>query len=55
MSLRSLAADGIVSYFKKQAGPSSVELHDDADFQKFVSDSDASVVGELQSLQCLLS
>uniref|UniRef100_A0A3Q3X2F3 Protein disulfide-isomerase n=1 Tax=Mola mola TaxID=94237 RepID=A0A3Q3X2F3_MOLML len=38
-------ADGIVSYFKKQAGPASVELHDDADFQKFVSDSDASVVG----------
>lgn len=39
--------DGIVSYLKKQAGPASVELKTEQDFTKFVSDHDASVVGEL--------
>lgn len=51
-----LSADGIVSYFKKQAGPASVELKDEAAFHKFIEDEDASVVGELllevQSLLC---
>lgn len=42
-----LSVDGIVSFFKKQAGPASVELKDDADFQKFIADEDASVIGEL--------
>lgn len=41
--------EGIVSYFKKQVGPASVELKDDADLQKFISDKDGSVVGELLS------
>uniref|UniRef100_A0A8C4DKN3 Protein disulfide-isomerase n=1 Tax=Dicentrarchus labrax TaxID=13489 RepID=A0A8C4DKN3_DICLA len=40
-------ADGIVSFLKKQAGPASVELKTDADFQKYITDQDASVVGEL--------
>uniref|UniRef100_A0A671XVI5 Protein disulfide-isomerase n=1 Tax=Sparus aurata TaxID=8175 RepID=A0A671XVI5_SPAAU len=40
-------ADGIVSFLKKQAGPASVELKDDAAFQKFIADQDASVIGEL--------
>lgn len=39
--------DGIVSYFKKQAGPASVVLRDDGDLQTFISDEDASIVGEL--------
>ncbi|XP_029870129.1 protein disulfide-isomerase A3 [Aquila chrysaetos chrysaetos] len=38
-------ADGIVSHLKKQAGPASVALNSVADFEKFVSDKDASVVG----------
>uniref|UniRef100_A0A672P984 protein disulfide-isomerase n=1 Tax=Sinocyclocheilus grahami TaxID=75366 RepID=A0A672P984_SINGR len=38
-------ADGIVSHLKKQAGPSSVELKSEAEFQKFIGDRDASVVG----------
>ncbi|XP_071400813.1 protein disulfide-isomerase A3 [Centroberyx affinis] len=38
-------ADGIVSHLKKQAGPASVELKADADFEKFITDQDASVVG----------
>ncbi|KAM7152859.1 protein disulfide-isomerase A3 [Macrochelys suwanniensis] len=38
-------ADGIVSHLKKQAGPASVALHSVADFEKFISDKDASVVG----------
>lgn len=42
-----LSADGIVSFLKKQAGPASVEVKADADLQKFLSDQDASVVGEL--------
>ncbi|XP_039628990.1 protein disulfide-isomerase A3 [Polypterus senegalus] len=39
------SADGIVSHLKKQAGPASVELKTVADFEKFVGDKDASVVG----------
>lgn len=42
-----LSVDGIVSFFKKQAGPASVELKDEEHLQKFISDADASVVGEL--------
>ncbi|XP_028305825.1 protein disulfide-isomerase A3 [Gouania willdenowi] len=38
-------ADGIVTFLKKQAGPSSVPLKTDADFAKFIADGDASVVG----------
>ncbi|XP_042352180.1 protein disulfide-isomerase A3 [Plectropomus leopardus] len=38
-------ADGIVSFLKKQAGPASVELKDEAALEKFISDQDASVVG----------
>ncbi|XP_065268299.1 protein disulfide-isomerase A3 [Emys orbicularis] len=38
-------ADGIVSHLKKQAGPASVALRSVADFEKFISDKDASVVG----------
>ncbi|XP_036399480.1 protein disulfide-isomerase A3 [Megalops cyprinoides] len=38
-------ADGIVSHLKKQAGPASVEVKAVADFEKFVGDRDASVVG----------
>ncbi|XP_037600057.1 protein disulfide-isomerase A3 [Cebus imitator] len=38
-------ADGIVSHLKKQAGPASVPLKTEEEFQKFISDKDASVVG----------
>ncbi|XP_061780820.1 protein disulfide-isomerase A3 [Nerophis lumbriciformis] len=38
-------ADGIVSFLKKQAGPASVELKTEAEFEKFIADKDASVVG----------
>lgn len=38
-------ADGIVSQLKKQAGPASVELKSEADFEKYITDRDASVVG----------
>uniref|UniRef100_W5MK62 protein disulfide-isomerase n=1 Tax=Lepisosteus oculatus TaxID=7918 RepID=W5MK62_LEPOC len=38
-------ADGIVSYMKKQAGPSSVELRTEEDLDSFVSHFDGSVVG----------
>ncbi|NXQ79495.1 PDIA3 isomerase, partial [Nyctibius grandis] len=38
-------ADGIVSHLKKQAGPASVALSSVADFEKFIGDKDASVVG----------
>ncbi|XP_056137435.1 protein disulfide-isomerase A3 [Lampris incognitus] len=38
-------ADGIVSHLKKQAGPASVELKAEAEFAKFISDKDPSVVG----------
>uniref|UniRef100_A0A673IX05 Protein disulfide-isomerase A3 n=1 Tax=Sinocyclocheilus rhinocerous TaxID=307959 RepID=A0A673IX05_9TELE len=40
-------ADGIVSYMKKQAGPSSVALLSEADLDFFVDNYEASVVGEL--------
>ncbi|XP_013880516.1 protein disulfide-isomerase A3 [Austrofundulus limnaeus] len=39
------SADGIVSFLKKQAGPASVELKTEADFEKFIADKDASVIG----------
>lgn len=39
------SADGIVSYMKKQAGPSSVPLHNGRDLDAFVNNFDASVVG----------
>ncbi|XP_012697964.1 protein disulfide-isomerase A3 [Clupea harengus] len=38
-------ADGIVSHLKKQAGPASVEIKTEADFDKYTKDRDASVVG----------
>lgn len=38
--------DGIVSYMKKQAGPSSVALHSEAELDAFINGFDASVVGE---------
>ncbi|NWI40976.1 PDIA3 isomerase, partial [Picathartes gymnocephalus] len=38
-------ADGIVSHLKKQAGPASVALSSVAEFEKFIGDKDASVVG----------
>lgn len=38
--------DGIVSHLKKQAGPSSVELKSEKEYEKFIADRDASVVGE---------
>ncbi|XP_072535579.1 protein disulfide isomerase family A, member 7 [Salminus brasiliensis] len=38
-------ADGIVSYMKKQAGPSSVPLHSEADLDSFINTFEASVVG----------
>lgn len=38
--------DGIVSHLKKQAGPASVELKSEADFEKYIGDRDATVVGE---------
>lgn len=43
-----VSPDGIVSYFKKQVGPASVTLTDEEQFQKFISEKDASVVGEVQ-------
>ena len=42
-----LPVDGIVSFLKKQAGPASVELKDEADMVKFGSGPEAIVVGEL--------
>ncbi|KAM6973801.1 protein disulfide-isomerase A3 [Aplochiton taeniatus] len=39
------SADGIVSYLKKQAGPASVEIKTEADFEKFIEGRDAGVVG----------
>ncbi|XP_023653541.1 protein disulfide-isomerase A3-like [Paramormyrops kingsleyae] len=38
-------ADGIVSHLKKQAGPASVEIKTVAEFENYVNDRDASVVG----------
>ncbi|XP_069481275.1 protein disulfide-isomerase A3 [Ambystoma mexicanum] len=43
-------ADGIVSTLKKQAGPASVDLRSVEDFEKFVADKDASVVGFFKEL-----
>uniref|UniRef100_A0A8C6J3L7 Protein disulfide-isomerase n=1 Tax=Melopsittacus undulatus TaxID=13146 RepID=A0A8C6J3L7_MELUD len=40
-----LFSDGIVSHLKKQAGPASVALSSVAEFEKFIGDKDASVVG----------
>lgn len=45
--------DGIVSTMKKQSGPASVALRSLDEFEKFVSDSDASVIGECKSLSSL--
>lgn len=42
-------ADGIVSYMKKQAGPSSVALHSEPELDAFINGFYASVVGELLS------
>lgn len=41
-----MSADGIVAFFKKQVGPASVILTDEDQLQNFISDEDASVVGE---------
>uniref|UniRef100_A0A8B9XIG6 Protein disulfide-isomerase A3 n=1 Tax=Bos mutus grunniens TaxID=30521 RepID=A0A8B9XIG6_BOSMU len=43
-------ADGIVSHLKKQAGPASVPLKSEEEFEKFISDKDASVVGFFKDL-----
>ncbi|KAM4747715.1 protein disulfide-isomerase A3 [Rhinophrynus dorsalis] len=43
-------ADGIVSTMKKQAGPASVDLQSKEDFEKFIADKDASVVGFFREL-----
>ncbi|XP_048883078.1 protein disulfide isomerase family A, member 7 isoform X2 [Brienomyrus brachyistius] len=39
------SAEGIVSYMKKQAGPSSVPLHSEEELNSFINHFDASVVG----------
>ncbi|XP_018422420.1 PREDICTED: protein disulfide-isomerase A3 [Nanorana parkeri] len=44
------SADGIVSTMKKQAGPASVTLRSVDEFEKFIADSDASVVGFFRDL-----
>uniref|UniRef100_A0A8C7XAL3 Protein disulfide-isomerase n=1 Tax=Oryzias sinensis TaxID=183150 RepID=A0A8C7XAL3_9TELE len=46
-------ADGIVSFLKKQAGPASVELKTEADFEKFIGDQDASIVGDTSQAEFL--
>ncbi|XP_046875517.1 protein disulfide-isomerase A3-like [Hypomesus transpacificus] len=38
-------ADGIVHHMKKQAGPNSLSLHNQADLEAFINHFDASVVG----------
>nr|KAF6388283.1 protein disulfide isomerase family A member 3 [Myotis myotis] len=43
-------ADGIVSHLKKQAGPASVPLKTEEEFEKFIGDKDASVVGFFKDL-----
>ncbi|MEE6503372.1 hypothetical protein FKM82_004807 [Ascaphus truei] len=43
-------ADGIVSTMKKQAGPASVALRSVEEFEKFIADKDASVVGFFREL-----
>lgn len=42
-----ISIDGIVSYMKKQTGPSSIALHTESELDTFINDFDASVVGEL--------
>ncbi|XP_066490974.1 protein disulfide-isomerase A3 [Tiliqua scincoides] len=42
-------ADGIVSHLKKQAGPASVAIRAD-DFERFISEKDAAVVGFFKEL-----
>lgn len=42
-----LLLDGIVSHLKKQAGPASLAVQTQADFDKLVAGKDAIVVGEL--------
>ncbi|XP_077119693.1 protein disulfide-isomerase A3 [Ranitomeya variabilis] len=44
------SADGIISTMKKQAGPASVDLQSVEAFEKFISDTDASVVGFFRDL-----
>uniref|UniRef100_A0A673Y954 Protein disulfide-isomerase n=1 Tax=Salmo trutta TaxID=8032 RepID=A0A673Y954_SALTR len=39
------SADGIVSFMKKQAGPSSIPLHNERDLDAFINNLEASVVG----------
>lgn len=46
LMLSHVPIDGIVSYMKKQAGPSSIPLHNGRDLDAFVNNFDASVVGE---------
>ncbi|XP_063305034.1 protein disulfide-isomerase A3 [Pelobates fuscus] len=43
-------ADGIVSTMKKQAGPASVDLRSVEEFEKFIADKDAAVVGFFRDL-----
>ncbi|KAJ1180173.1 hypothetical protein NDU88_005397 [Pleurodeles waltl] len=43
-------ADGIVSTLKKLAGPASVDLRSTEEFEKFVGDKDASVIGFFREL-----
>ncbi|XP_078539409.1 protein disulfide-isomerase A3 [Lissotriton helveticus] len=43
-------ADGIVSTLKKLAGPASVDLRSVEEFEKFVGDKDASVIGFFREL-----
>ncbi|XP_053318276.1 protein disulfide-isomerase A3 [Spea bombifrons] len=43
-------ADGIVSTMKKQAGPASLDLKSVEEFEKFIADKDASVVGFFRNL-----
>ncbi|XP_053573700.1 protein disulfide-isomerase A3 [Bombina bombina] len=44
------SADGIVSTMKKQAGPASVDLRSVAEFEKYIADKEASVVGFFREL-----
>uniref|UniRef100_A0A673Y9E0 protein disulfide-isomerase n=1 Tax=Salmo trutta TaxID=8032 RepID=A0A673Y9E0_SALTR len=48
------SADGIVSFMKKQAGPSSIPLHNERDLDAFINNLEASVVGESFSLTVVL-
>lgn len=44
--LSNVPIDGIVSFMKKQAGPSSIPLHNERDLDAFINNFEASVVGE---------